>query len=384
MNIAFDAKRVVRNSTGLGSYARTLINSLSAVAPPDCHLMLYAPDEGKPELRAMVNHSANISYHYPHTVANTAHPSAIDRLRGTMWRTRGMVEDLLRDHVQLYHGLSGELPIGIRKRGIRTVVTIHDLIFMRHPEYYRWVDTKLYEWKFRKTIAEADRIIAISECTKKDIMFYGQVPSDKIDLIYQSCGTRFLQPCTTDELQRVRQLYGLPQRYIIHVGSIEERKNMLLAVKALRYVPQEVSLVIIGRRTPYADKIDRFVAQNGLSHRVMLLHGVPYTDLPALYQQAEVCVYPSRYEGFGIPVIEAIQSGLPVVACTGSCLMEAGGNDNIYVDPDDVMSMAEGICQSLRGAEGRDERVMRSRQYIRRFEGNDVAAQVFNVYQKLL
>ena len=103
-----------------------------------------------------------------------------------------------------------------------------------------------------------------------------------------------------------------------------------------------------------------------------------------MYQQAEACVYPSRYEGFGIPIIEAIQSGLPVVACTGSCLMEAGGNDNIYVSPDDVSGMANGICLSLKGAEGREERIARSQQYIQRFEGNNVAAQVFNVYEKVM
>jgi glycosyltransferase involved in cell wall biosynthesis len=117
---------------------------------------------------------------------------------------------------------------------------------------------------------------------------------------------------------------------------------------------------------------------------VKLLHGVPFADLPALYQQAEAFVYPSRYEGFGIPVIEAIQSGLPVVACSGSCLEEAGGKENIYVSPDDEKGMAKGICDSLKGAEGREERIARSREYVRRFEGNDVASKVLDIYKRLL
>ena len=99
---------------------------------------------------------------------------------------------------------------------------------------------------------------------------------------------------------------------------------------------------------------------------------------------AEACVYPSRYEGFGLPVIEAIQSGLPVVACTGSCLEEAGGNDTIYVNPDDVYGMAEAVRQVLRGAEGREQRIERSMQYIRRFEGNNVAQSVLDVYRRLV
>ena len=384
MRIGFDAKRIVRNGTGLGSYARTLINDLSAVAPGDCELRLYAPDKGKDELRNMVVEAPNVQFVYPHFATGTNHPSFFSRLRGSLWRTHGMVSQLRQDGVELYHGLSGELPIGIKKAGIKTVVTIHDLIFLRHPEYYKWLDTKLYAWKFRKTVAEADRIIAISECTKRDIMFFGGVKSEKIDLIYQSCGTRFKQRATDDERKLVREKYHLPERYIISVGSIEERKNVLLAVKALWYVPEEVSLVIVGRRTPYTERVEQYAREYNLEHRVRILHSVPYADLPSLYQEAEVCVYPSRYEGFGIPIIEAIQSGLPVVACTGSCLMEAGGNDNIYVDPDDISGMVKGICQSLKGAEGREERIARSQQYIQRFEGNNVAAQVFEVYKKLL
>lgn len=384
MKIGFDAKRIVRNVTGLGSYARTLVNDLSAIAPDGCQLCLYAPDEGRDELRNMVTTAENVQFVYPHSSATNQHPSLINRLRGTLWRTHGIVKQLQQDGIQLYHGLSGELPVGIKKSGIKTVVTIHDLIFLRHPEYYKWIDTKFYAWKFRKTITEADRIIAISECTKRDIMFYGGVKSEKIDLIYQSCGTRFKQPSTEEERKSVREKYHLPDRYIINVGSIEERKNVLLAVKALRYVPEDVSLVIVGRRTPYTERVEQYAREHNMEHRVRIFHGVPFADLPALYQQAEVCVYPSRYEGFGIPIIEAIQSGLPVVACTGSCLMEAGGNANIYVDPDDVSGMAEGICQSLKGADGREERIAKSRQYIQRFEGNNVAEQVLNVYRKLL
>ena len=184
--------------------------------------------------------------------------------------------------------------------------------------------------------------------------------------------------------QEIRTKYNLPQRYIINVGTIEERKNILLAVKAMEYVPQDISLVIIGRHTPYTEKVETYVKEHSLTDRVRILHHIPYAELPALYQQAEVCVYPSRYEGFGIPIIEAIQSGLPVVACTGSCLEEAGGPDNIYVGPDDVEGMAHGICLSLNGNKDREAKIAKSQQYIRRFENSNVAAQVLEIYKKLL
>ena len=211
-------------------------------------------------------------------------------------------------------------------------------------------------------------------------MHFGKVPSEKIDLIYQSCSTYFKQRESEQKLQEVNSQYMLPPRYVIGVGTIEERKNMLLAVKAMLLLPKELSLILVGRPTPYADKIQRFIEEHRLGQRVRMLHNVPNADLPAIYQMAEVAVYPSRYEGFGIPVIEAIQSGLPVVAGSGSCLEEAGGPDTLYVSPDDVEGMAAAITQVLKGAEGREQRIERAQEYIHRFEGNDVASQVLNIY----
>ena len=377
--IGFDAKRLVRNTSGLGNYSRTLVNDLAATVPGDWTLRLYAPDEGREDLRRQIDPRPNLEFCYPKGDSSlfTLHSSLF-------WRTRGIVSDLQRDHVTLYHGLSGELPLGIRKSGIPSVVTIHDLIFLRHPEYYKWIDRKIYTWKFHRTVKEADLIIAISECTRRDIIELGQVPADKIRVIYQSCNTLFKQREGDDHLMKVNARYELPARYLVNVGTIEPRKNIALAVKALPLLPDDLQLVIIGRRTPYADEVLQEARRLGVSHRVKLLHNVPTDDLPAILQMAEVSVYPSRYEGFGIPIIEAIQSGLPVVACTGSCLEEAGGPDSLYVSPDDPAAMAHAIRQSLKGAEGREERIRRSQTYVQRFEGTDVATQVLHLYQELL
>ena len=366
--IGFDAKRIVRNGTGLGSYGRTLVNDL---AKYPLTLRLYAPDEGRDDLRNQIVQSEHISFHIPHS---TFHP---------FWRSYGMAKDLKRDGVQLFHGLSGELPIGIRKSGIKSVVTIHDLIFLRHPEFYNPIDVKLYTWKFRQTLREADHIIAISECTKRDILEYGgqDVSEDKITLVYQSCSPRFdISRPPAPSHPRTPET----KRYILSVGSIEARKNTLLAVKALPYLPSDVSLVLVGRHTKYTDTILAYAKEHQLEHRVKVMHGVPDTDLPALYAGAEAFVYPSVYEGFGIPIIEAISCGLPVVACTGSCLEEAGGPDSFYVAPDDFLGMANAIRRSLKGADGREERIKRSMDYIQRFNGNDVAGQVYELYKKLL
>ncbi|MBQ9654622.1 MAG: glycosyltransferase family 4 protein [Prevotella sp.] len=364
--VAFDAKRIVRNGTGLGSYGRTLVNDLIRLNDDRMELRLYAPDEGRDDLRQQVIEGA--TFCYP--------PARYSTLRKAWWRTRGIVSDLRRDGIDVYHGLSGELPLGLRRAGIRGVVTIHDLIFLRHPEYYHWFDRQLYTWKFRQTLRAADHIIAISDCTRRDIIHYGgEQYADRISVIYQSCSPRFATPQSDAKRAEVRQRYRLPARYILSVGTIEQRKNLLLAAEAIDLLPADIHLVAVGRQTDYA----RLLPQ---SDRIHLFSGVPDSDLAAIYQQAEVFVYPSRYEGFGIPIIEAIAAGLPVVACTGSCLEEAGGPHSLYTGPDDVIGMAESIRMLLRGARGRDARIAQSQQYIRRFQGTNVAAQVAETYIK--
>ncbi len=376
--VGFDAKRIVRNGTGLGSYGRTLVNDLTAV--DGLELRLYAPDRGRDDLRGQVPECDHLHYVYP----SIPHVPLLGSLRKSYWRSHAIVKALLADGVQVFHGLSGELPVGIRQAGIKTVVTIHDLIFMRHPEYYNWIDVQIYKRKFFKTLREADRIVAISECTRRDIVELGGIPAERIDLIYQSCAARFSAEVSAEQAAAVSKRYQLPARYVLSVGSIEERKNMLLAVKALHWLPADIHLVMVGKATKYTARLLQEAEKDGVVQRVHALHGVPDADLPALYTQAEAFVYPSRYEGFGIPIIEAIRMGLPVVACTGSCLEEAGGPDNLYVDPDDAEGLAAALQRVLKGAEDREERIARSRQYVKRFENNDAARHFTELYRQLL
>ena len=374
LTIGYDAKRAVSNGTGLGNYCRTLLNDLGTIDTTDS-FRLYVPDLGRDDLRSQLDMPRNMSFVTP---AN----KLVKPLR-SLWRIKGIVNDLKRDGVDIYHGLTGELPLGLSEAGIKSVVTIHDLIFMRHPEYYSPIDVAIYKWKFRNAIRQANRIIAISECTRRDIMELGEIDDSRIDVVYQSCDTRFRQQVSPEQKQDVRVRYSLPKRYVLFVGTIEERKNALLAAQALPYLSDEIHLVLVGRQTAYAKTITSFARQNGLANRIHMLSGVPTSDLYAIYQQAECFVYPSRYEGFGIPVIEAIQSRLPVIACTGSCLEEAGGPDNVYVDPDEPQEMAMAIKSITDNPDAARQIVTRSLDYIRRFENGNVAQEMLNVYRSL-
>ena len=372
--VGFDAKRIVCNGTGLGSYARTLINDMIR-CDAQKQLLLYTPYKGRDEFRNQIIKSPLVNFIYP--------DGKKCKLSRDIWRSKGVVKQLVKDNVQIYHGLSGEVPLGLRKSGIKGIVTIHDLIFLRHPEYYKFFDRKIYEWKFRKTLKETEYIIAISECTKRDILEFGDFDPDKIFVIYQSCNPRFGQEIHEQEMQDVINRYKLPSRFILCVGTIEERKNLMLAAKSLKLIPDDIHLVAVGRQTKYAKKVIAEANRLGVSNRLHLLSGVTDNELNAIYKKAEVFVYPSRYEGFGIPIIEAIFSGLPVVACSGSCLEEAGGPDCIYVKPDDVDGMANAVMQMINNEDDRNERIMRSQEYVQKFRGTNVASQVFDLYEKL-
>ena len=338
--IGFDAKRAAQNRTGLGNYSRFVIRGLCRYAPHLC-LHLYTPNPQKVHALDGLDDEPTVAMHFPKTLW-------WKRFRNS-WRVWGMTRDIQKDKVQLYHGLSNELPLNIhRAKGVKTIVTIHDLIFLRYPQYYKPVSRWIYRYKFRRACRLADHIIAVSECTKRDIIHFFGTPAEKISVIYQGCDEQFRQPVSEAKREEVRERYQLPERYILYVGSIEERKNLLLLAKALSLLENSsVHVIAVGKHTPYADRVQTFISAHDLNARFHIISGVSFSDLPALYQQAVVFVYPSRFEGFGIPLLEALCSGTPAIGCTGSCLEEAGGPSSLYVDPDDPQAMAQAIAKVL-------------------------------------
>lgn len=376
INIGFDAKRIVSNSSGLGSYGRTLINALSKNNMNDKYsFLLFAPDSGKENLRNQIIKDKNIEFVYS--------DYKIKILRD-YWRENLIVKDLLRKNIKIYHGLSNQLPANIKQSGIKSIVTIHDLIFLTHPEFYPLIDRKIYKRKFYQTIKEADVIIAISECTKRDIIKFGNATEQKIKVVYQSCANTFKENISSEIKESVRKKYSLPERFILNVGTIEKRKNVLLAVKSLNFLSDDLHIVIVGKKTKYANDIEKYAKENNITHRVHMLSGVSNEDLAAIYNLAQIFVYPSIYEGFGIPIIEAMQNKLPVIACKGSCLEEAGGENSLYVEPNDVEGMTKAIKTFLDNEETRIKSINEGLNYIKRFENNNIASNYFSIYENLL
>lgn len=375
MNIGFDAKRITHNATGLGNYGRFVIRILSKYYPGNLY-MLYSPSPGKERLRKQAEVLPHVRFRYPENF--------FYRMFKFIWRSGMLMSLLKKDRIALFHGLSNELPYGLKKKGIRSVVTIHDLIFLRYPEFYKPIDRKIYASKFKRACEEADRVIAISEMTKRDIIHFFGIDEKKISVVYQGCDASFLHPVTEEKKKEVRTAYHLPARYILSVGSIEKRKNLLLIVKAMTLLEdKEIALVAVGKHTPYAGEVEQYVQEHHLSERVFLRSDVSFADLPAVYQMASLFIYPSFFEGFGIPIIEAIHSGLPVIAATGSCLEEAGGPASVYVDPKDETGMADKITQILDSPALVEKMKSEGKAYVSRFADEVIAAGMMRVYKDL-
>ncbi len=376
MVIGFDGKRAVQNMTGLGNYSRVVVGTLSALYPDNRYVLMAPRMRENPRLEPLLAR-ANVSVHVPE--------GAVSRRMPSLWRSTVMVQDMATLGLDLFHGLSNELPLTASMAPCPTVVTIHDLIWRRSPDDYPAVDRFLYEHKYHLSARTATRVIAISECTKADLMADWKIPEEKIDVIYQGCDPIFSQAVSYDDRVRVRQTYSLPLRYIISVGTVQPRKNQLLAVKALTLLPDDIKLVIVGRSQPaYRADIDRFAAANGLTDRIITIEDAPMTDLPALYACAELSSYTSRYEGFGLPLVESLSVGTPAIACTGSCLKEAAGEGAMYVRPDDVRGYAEAAAAILAHSHVRDRLAARGARHVARFTPKALAEATMQTYMKAI
>ncbi len=373
MLIGFDAKKIVSNLTGIGNYSRGLVNLLSAGGSDKC--VLFAPGKGDEKCLAGLNVNDNVEFVY------SGSSSGLGR---NYWRNFSMVDDIRRSGVEIFHGVSNELPFGIRKAGCKTVVTIHDLIFLRYPATYDFLSRKILEVKTKYACRAADRIIAVSEQTKRDIVkFYGVAPQ-KIDVLYQGCHAEFKRRISSGEMEEVREIYGLPRRYMVSVGTIEDRKNHKTVIEAMAKLEDDVPLVIVSKRTRLQEKIEEQISRLGLGERVRIINGVPFRYLPALYQGSELAVYLSYFEGFGIPVLEGITSGVPVIAATGSCLEEAGGNGAVYCDPFDADGVAAAMHELLTSATMRDKLMAGGEKHIRNFTDDVLGGNIKSFYEKLL
>lgn len=367
MKVGFDAKRVFHNFTGLGNYSRFVIDALGARFPDDQYF-LYTPKlKAHPETTHYLT-KPGVSIRQP----TTGQP-------GAWWRTFSIVDDMRRDGLDVFHGLSNELPLR-RIRGIKTIVTVHDLIFIRFPEYYSVIDAAIYRYKLARSCQLADIVVAVSRQTASDLVEFLGVDERKIQVVYQGCHPSFFRSSSVEERRAVRDKYQLPEQFVLYLGTLEKRKNAGVLIRALGTMKRRVPVVLVGKRTSYVDELEALVTKLGVGNSVRFIHDAKFSELPTLYQMASLFVYPSVFEGFGIPIVEAIASGVPVITSNGSCFSEAGGPDCIYVNPSNAEELADSITMVLENSGLRTTMVDGSRTYIERFAPAVIAERLHELY----
>lgn len=374
MNIGFDCKRAFSNNTGLGNYSRDTINLLSNHYPNEQYF-LFTPKFTKNKRIEFIKKKENLFIRTP--ISNT------NKIFKSLWRSKNIVNDLLKENIQIYHGLSNEIPLGIEKTEIKTIVTIHDLIFIRYPKLFNKIDRYIYYYKFKSSCERANKIIAVSEQTKKDIIEYFSIPEEKIKVVYQGCNEIFQVKKSNVKINKTIKKYALPKDFILYVGSIEKRKNLKTLLKCIKDLEKE-KLVVIGNGNSYKKECKSYILENKFKKRVTFLNDISLEDMSCIYQSAKLMVYPSIFEGFGIPILEALFSKVPVITSKDGCFKEAGGNTSKYINPLSIEEMKEAILEI--GNSKKIQKKMKEQGYIhaQKFADKKISDNLMQVYTSML
>ena len=373
MRIGFDAKRAFSNYTGLGNYSRDTIRVLTTFFSENKYFLFTPKKTLNPRLN-FIKSQKNLNIISPNNLFNKLFPS--------YWRTKKIVNDIRFNKIDIYHGLSHELPIGIEKTDVKTVVTIHDLIYLRYPEFFTKFDRKIYDKKFRSACNRADKIIAISKQTKKDIIDFFNIHENKIEVVYQGCNEVFKSTKNADDISNVKNKFKLFENYLLYVGSIEKRKNLLTLLESLENLPNK-NLIIIGEGTSYKKECLDFIKKNKLENRTKILSGLNLFEMACIYQDAEMLIYPSIFEGFGIPIVEALFSKIPVITSRDGCFKEAGGENSIYINPLSSKEITNAINKISNDENLKKKMIEKGYNFAQNFTDKKIANNLMKVYKSL-
>jgi len=377
VTIGIDYTAAVHQSAGIGRYTREIVKGLARFgALPSftpCY-RLFVADVGK-------------DFGLPPPAANFTWRTTrfTERWLARLWyRLRLPVSiESWTGPLDLFHAPDFILPP--LRRGTRSIVTIHDLSFVREPDLVMpGMDRHLNKWVLW-SVQQASRVIAVSEATRQDLIELYQTPPEKISVLYHGVGPEFKPIRETACLKAVRQKYGLnDQPFVLSVGTIQPRKNYQRLIQAFAKVDTKAILVIAGGAGWKNKAIFDEVKTLGLQERVRFPGFVAEADLPALYSAATLVIYPSLYEGFGLPVLEAMACGAPVIASNRSSLPEVVGEAGLLIDPYDTDSMATAMGQLLEDGSLRASLAQAGQTRAGQFTWSKTAAELVNLYKKII
>lgn len=369
MKIGYDAKRIYANNTGLGTYSRTLINRLLQYYPNNDYLLFVHQ-----------KYYQNTIFKYSEYTERTI---VSEHFNDKLWRRKAISEDLKNASIQLFHGLSNEIPE--LPDHIKKIVTIHDVMYKKLPKTFSFIDRQLYHYKTKKAIEKADAIITVSQNTKEDIIEIYGTPSDKIEVIYPTWNKEYEHECGYALKEDFLQKNRLPADFILFVGSISKRKNFINVLKAF-VLPENAdkNLVVVTQGGDEFDKAESYIYQKGLENRVYILKNVLWYELPIIYHLSQGLIYPSLYEGFGLPILEALVCGKPVITSNTSSMPEVGGDACIFINPNNVEEMSAAVNFIYYNLSLAEEIKFKTVHQIQKFHPEKSSKQLNDLYLKVM
>lgn len=379
MRIAIDGRTIVSGRTGVGVYAERVVRSLLAIdRTTEYFLFLVEPVSGldAPNLR-------------------TISIEGYDRMgRNRLWENLLLPRFLATHSIDLFFAPAYALPVfpfvyvkRNRMKRPRFVVTIHDLIGLLHPATFT---RKMYLWQkvfVANAARRADRIITASEATKVDLIKLHPIDEQRITVIYHSVDEDFAPISDQGRLSATRAKYGLPEKLVLYVGTVEPRKNLVGLAKAFAMLAAEerkdFTLIIAGKPGWYVESIRDEIARLQLGEQIRFLGYVDREDLPALYNLSSLFAYPSVYEGFGFPPLEAMSCGIPVLCSNTSSFPEVVGDAAIMVDPHDVRGMSRQLGRLLSDERLRTELGRKGLTRSRQFSPQKTAEATLRVFREV-
>ncbi len=377
MRIGIDYTAAVRQGAGIGRYTRQLVNALAELGPQNEYILLVAGagiSNATSQLRAVTCHANVRSIRLP--VSDRVLAILWHRLRLPLW------VELFGGALDVFHSPDFTLP---PVRRARAILTVHDLSFMRVPQCS---EPSLRSYLLRvvpASVRRADVVLADSECTKADVIDLLGVDPNRVEVVYAGVEQRFQRVQDVHVLRGVRNRYHLPARFVLGLGTLQPRKNFQRLIEAYARAREgagnKIKLVIAGGAGWMYEGIFRRVEELGLQDAVCFPGYVADEDLPALYTLADLFVFPSLYEGFGLPPLEAMACETPVVTSNVSSLPEVVGDAALMVDPLDVAALAGAMQRLLNDQALRQEMVRRGVVQARNFTWSRAAKKLLDVYQ---
>jgi glycosyltransferase involved in cell wall biosynthesis len=371
MHVVIDAQPLLEPLAGIGRCTSSILKALARIDSRNQYYLYYGASFR--QSRAALPHFDSPNFH-----------RKLIRCPGRVFRF--LTEKLkvlpvgsLLGNYDLYHGLNYHVP----RVAFPSIVNIYDLSYLLFPQYFTRKRLNDIRGKVASSIKRADKILTGSESAKADIVNFLKVPGKRIKVTPFGVEETF-KPQSSEEVSLIRKKHNLPERFILFVGTIEPRKNIISLLRAYhKLVRSDVGLVIAGGHGWLFEEIFREVSRLNLREKVMFPGRVSETDLPALYSAASVFVYPSVYEGFGFPPLEAMACGVPVIVSNTSSLPEIVGDAGILVNPEDSSEIAEAIRSVLDDDSKRENMRTKGIERAKRFSWEKCAGETLRIYAEL-